>query len=71
MGIYQAPVHRSTTSTTDEDWSAYAQLHLGFYPPLLRSSTVKKFLVGCVSYPVLLHRCGCAYIPRLDGTKAD
>ncbi|KAK4702475.1 UDPglucose--hexose-1-phosphate uridylyltransferase, partial [Phenoliferia sp. Uapishka_3] len=50
MGVYQAPVFRSSSSAPlaagEVDWSEYAQLHLGFYPPLLRSSTVKKFLVG-------------------------
>lgn len=50
MGVYQAPVFRPSGPQADEvDWYAYAQLHIGFYPPLLRSSTVKKFLVGCVS----------------------
>lgn len=48
MGVYQAPVHSSTPSS--DDWASYSQLHLGFYPPLLRSSTVKKFLVGCVLF---------------------
>ncbi|KAI9471364.1 galactose-1-phosphate uridylyltransferase [Zychaea mexicana] len=37
MGIHQAPVQG------DYD---YAHLHLHFYPPLLRSATVRKFLVG-------------------------
>jgi UDPglucose--hexose-1-phosphate uridylyltransferase len=46
MGVYQAPVHRAATTEAADDWAAYAQLHVGFYPPLLRSSTVKKFLVG-------------------------
>jgi UDPglucose--hexose-1-phosphate uridylyltransferase len=47
MGLYQAPVHSpALLPSGDEDWAQYAQLHLGFYPPLLRSSTVKKFLVG-------------------------
>lgn len=30
----------------DDSDGAYAQLHLAFYPPLLRSATVKKFLAG-------------------------
>lgn len=38
MGIHQAPV-----DGTHED---EAYLHLHFYPPLLRSATVRKFLVG-------------------------
>ncbi|ORZ03578.1 galactose-1-phosphate uridylyltransferase [Syncephalastrum racemosum] len=37
MGVHQAPVHG------DYD---YAHLHIHFYPPLLRSATVRKFLVG-------------------------
>ncbi|KAI9319627.1 galactose-1-phosphate uridylyltransferase [Dichotomocladium elegans] len=37
MGIHQAPVQG--------DYE-YAHLHLHFYPPLLRSATVRKFLVG-------------------------
>ncbi|GAA5881418.1 hypothetical protein JCM3774_004369 [Rhodotorula dairenensis] len=55
MGLYQAPVHRAEAdlrardpemSETSRDVAAYTQLHVGFYPPLLRSSTVKKYLVG-------------------------
>jgi UDPglucose--hexose-1-phosphate uridylyltransferase len=38
MGWHGAP-------TADGDW-AHWQLHAHFYPPLLRSATVKKFLVG-------------------------
>lgn len=37
-GIHQAP-------TNDEDNSAW-HFHMSFYPPLLRSATVKKFMVG-------------------------
>jgi UDPglucose--hexose-1-phosphate uridylyltransferase len=37
-GIHQAPV-------TDENHGHW-QLHMHFYPPLLRSATVKKFMVG-------------------------
>lgn len=49
--MYQAPVHAalSTEQLADpacDDDAAFAQLHIGFYPPLLRSSTVKKYLVG-------------------------
>ena len=43
MGIHQAPLD----GTAEEIESSY--LHLHFYPPLLRSATVRKFLVGCVS----------------------
>jgi UDPglucose--hexose-1-phosphate uridylyltransferase len=38
MGIHQAPVDR----TPHPEW----HLHLHFYPPLLRSATVRKFMVG-------------------------
>ncbi|KAI7884610.1 galactose-1-phosphate uridylyltransferase [Lichtheimia hyalospora FSU 10163] len=37
MGIHQSPI--------GDDYD-YAHLHLHFYPPLLRSATVRKFLVG-------------------------
>ena len=40
MGIHQAPLVGS-----DEEVEA-SHLHLHFYPPLLRSATVRKFLVG-------------------------
>lgn len=40
MGIHQAPL---TGETEDLD---SCHLHLHFYPPLLRSATVRKFLVG-------------------------
>lgn len=39
-GIHQAPL----TGTTDEVEASWFHVH--FYPPLLRSATVKKFLVG-------------------------
>jgi UDPglucose--hexose-1-phosphate uridylyltransferase len=38
MGIHQAP----TDQKDHKEW----QMHFHFYPPLLRSSTVKKYLVG-------------------------
>lgn len=38
MGFHQAP--------TDHEDHAEWHLHLHFYPPLLRSATVKKFMVG-------------------------
>jgi UDPglucose--hexose-1-phosphate uridylyltransferase len=38
MGIHQRP----TDCHPHEEW----HLHLHFYPPLLRSATVRKFLVG-------------------------
>ncbi|WP_034059346.1 UDP-glucose--hexose-1-phosphate uridylyltransferase [Lacinutrix jangbogonensis] len=37
-GIHQAP----TNGETNDHW----HLHMSFYPPLLRSATVKKFMVG-------------------------
>ena len=40
MGLHQAPL----VGTKEELEASY--LHLHFYPPLLRSSTVRKFLVG-------------------------
>jgi len=40
MGIHQAPL-----DGTDEEFEV-SSLHLHFYPPLLRSATVRKFLVG-------------------------
>ncbi|CAB4393867.1 galactose-1-phosphate uridylyltransferase [Rhizophagus irregularis] len=39
MGIHQAPVD-------NKDHTNDSHLHLHFYPPLLRSPTIKKFLVG-------------------------
>ena len=39
MGWHGAPTGRAATTT---HW----QLHAHFYPPLLRSATVKKFMVG-------------------------
>ena len=38
MGIHQSP----TDGKTHEEW----HFHMHFYPPLLRSATVKKFMVG-------------------------
>ncbi|MGD1946413.1 MAG: UDP-glucose--hexose-1-phosphate uridylyltransferase [Croceivirga sp.] len=38
MGIHQAP----TNGETHEEW----HFHMSFYPPLLRSATIKKFMVG-------------------------
>ncbi|KAI8896362.1 UTP--hexose-1-phosphate uridylyltransferase [Globomyces pollinis-pini] len=39
MGVHGAPIHDNLTDHP-------MHLHLHFYPPLLRSATVKKFLVG-------------------------
>ncbi|UZJ51840.1 hypothetical protein CBS101457_001160 [Exobasidium rhododendri] len=52
MGIHQRPVPKGSFTPTcphDEevaDLGDYAQFHIHFYPPLLRSATVRKFLVG-------------------------
>ena len=40
MGIHQAPLNAS-----DEELKV-SWFHMHFYPPLLRSATVRKFLVG-------------------------
>ena len=46
MGIHQLP---TPTASTDADGEyADIHLHLHFYPPLLRSASVRKFLVGFV-----------------------
>lgn len=47
MGIHQAPLE-GTEEEIEASW-----LHLHFYPPLLRSATVRKFLVGYVSFPFM------------------
>jgi UDPglucose--hexose-1-phosphate uridylyltransferase len=41
MGIHQQPT-QNITSVEDD----FAQFHVHFYPPLLRSASVRKFLVG-------------------------
>lgn len=46
MGLHQAPL-----DGTDEEIEA-SHFHMHFYPPLLRSATVRKFLVGYVEYCV-------------------
>ena len=40
MGLHQAPL-----TGTDEEIEA-SHFHVHFYPPLLRSATVRKFIVG-------------------------
>ena len=50
MGIHQRPVPKSGSDMDDHD---AAHLHFHFYPPLLRSASVRKFLVGYVPcFPV-------------------
>jgi len=47
MGIHQAPLQIPPGENFLKDVS---HLHFHFYPPLLRSATVRKFLVGYISY---------------------
>lgn len=46
MGIHQRPIPHLNDLAVDDDEDNVAHLHLHFAPPLLRSATVKKFLVG-------------------------
>ncbi|GLB35209.1 putative galactose-1-phosphate uridylyltransferase [Lyophyllum shimeji] len=47
MGIHQRPIPApESDAADDEDEDNITHLHLHFYPPLLRSASVKKFLVG-------------------------
>lgn len=43
MGIHQRPL---PNVENEADEYNVAQLHFHFYPPLLRSASVRKFLVG-------------------------
>ena len=45
MGMHQRPVPRKPGDSEDAD---IAHFHLHFAPPLLRSASVRKFLVGYV-----------------------
>ena len=45
MGWHYAPFFESDESFADKE-TAHWQLHALFYPPLLRSASVKKFMVG-------------------------
>jgi UDPglucose--hexose-1-phosphate uridylyltransferase len=45
MGWHGAPTGEESTDRIDPN-TAHWQLHAHFYPPLLRSATVKKFMVG-------------------------
>lgn len=51
MGLHQRPIPPRTSDLTaaqkqeESEWDE-AQFHVHFYPPLLRSKTVRKFLVG-------------------------
>jgi UDPglucose--hexose-1-phosphate uridylyltransferase len=48
MGIHQRPIPAASGSSlaVDDDEENVAHLHLNFAPPLLRSASVRKFLVG-------------------------
>ena len=47
MGIHQRPTPpNSDALSEDQDEENLAHLHLHFAPPLLRSASVRKFLVG-------------------------
>jgi UDPglucose--hexose-1-phosphate uridylyltransferase len=46
MGWHGAPFAPATDPENAEDCQGHWQLHAHFYPPLLRSATVKKFMVG-------------------------
>ena len=39
---YSAGIHQAPTDGPHPEW----HMHYSFYPPLLRSATVKKFMVG-------------------------
>jgi UDPglucose--hexose-1-phosphate uridylyltransferase len=39
---YSSGIHQSPTDGDHPEW----HFHMSFYPPLLRSATVKKFMVG-------------------------
>lgn len=49
MGIHQRPTPSKdgNIDIADEE-DNIAHLHTHFFPPLLRSASVRKFLVGCV-----------------------
>lgn len=44
MGLHQAPL--TDESESGEEETEASQFHIHFYPPLLRSASVRKFLVG-------------------------
>ena len=48
MGIHQRPLPLKPGQSADSD-ADVAHLHLHFAPPLLRSASIRKFLVGCVT----------------------
>ncbi|CCM06385.1 uncharacterized protein FIBRA_08644 [Fibroporia radiculosa] len=46
MGIHQRPIPSQAEHSDTDDEENVAHLHLHFAPPLLRSASVRKFLVG-------------------------
>jgi len=50
MGWHGAPKAKTSGSSSLDHW----QLHAMYFPPLLRSATVKKFMVGYEEYYLLL-----------------
>lgn len=46
MGFHQRPFGGEADESAQESWNDSCHLHAHFYPPLLRSATVRKFLVG-------------------------
>ena len=66
MGIHQRPTPPySGNIPEDQDEENVAHLHLHFSPPLLRSASVRKFLVGCVcmlsEVVPISHKTGCSF----------
>jgi UDPglucose--hexose-1-phosphate uridylyltransferase len=54
MGVHQRPTPPEDENTHSANEEAdIAHLHVHFFPPLLRSASVRKFLVGCVRYRVI------------------
>lgn len=47
MGIHQRPTPPRDECTDSDNEADIAHLHVHFFPPLLRSASVRKFLVGC------------------------
>ncbi|TPX11783.1 uncharacterized protein E0L32_007520 [Thyridium curvatum] len=43
---YSSGIHQAPLECRDEDEAESSWFHMHFYPPLLRSATVRKFLVG-------------------------
>lgn len=67
MGFHQAPIslEGAEKKQTCLHEHKISHLHLHFYPPLLRSATVRKFLVGCVLYMHDVFFVSCSLIYQL------